>query len=238
MADNAPQRPHYTIPDLPAASRPRERLARLGPQALTDAELIAIVLRSGAEGINVLDLATQLIRFFRSLDGLARATFEELQQHRGVGPAKAAQIMAAIELGRRVMRDSPEQRPRVQSPADVAGLLMSDLAFEDQEHVKIVLIDSRNYVIATPTVYKGSLNSAHVRVGELFKEAIRRNAAAIILAHNHPSGDPTPSPEDIALTRQIIEAGNLLNVQVLDHVILGRQTWVSLKERGLEFSRR
>ena len=234
---NIVPQPYYTIHDLPEGTRPRERLAQLGAQALSEAELIAIVLRSGTPGVNVLDMATQLVRHYRGLGGLAQARFEELCSHHGVGEAKAAQIMAAIELGRRVMVANPETRPQVHSPAEVAQLLMAELAYAEQEHVKVVLIDTRNYVIATPTIYKGSLNSASVRVGEMFKEAIRRNAAAIIVAHNHPSGDPTPSPEDITLTRQIVEAGRLLNIDVLDHLVLGRQRWVSLKERGLGFGK-
>lgn len=235
MAEAGPVR-YYTIRDLPEGMRPRERLAQLGPQSLSDAELIAIVLRSGTPGVNVLDMATQLVRDHRGLVGLAQARFEELCQHHGVGEAKASQLQAAIELGRRVMSASPEARPQVHTPDAVANLLMAELAYAEQEHVKAVLIDTRNFVIATPTIYKGSLNSASVRVGELFKEAIRRNAAAIILAHNHPSGDPNPSPEDIALTRKLVEAGELLNVDVLDHLILGHQRFVSLKERGVVFS--
>ncbi len=227
---------HYTIHDLPAGTRPRERLARLGPQALSDAELIAIILRSGAQGINVLDMATHLIRHYRSLGALAQASFLDLQSHHGVGAAKAAQIMAAIELGRRVMRASPEARPRVDSPETVARLLLAELAYADQEHVKVVLVNTRNQVIATPTIYKGTLNTTSIRVGEIFKEAIRRNAAAIIVAHNHPSGDPTPSPDDVILTRRIVEAGKLLNIEVLDHLILGHDRWVSLKARKLGFA--
>ncbi len=235
MADTSRAKPYYTIHDLPEGTRPRERLARLGPQALSDAELIAIILRSGAQGINVIDLATDLMRHYRTLAALAQASFSELQQHRGIGEAKAAQIMAAIELGRRVMRAAPEARPRVDSPETVARLLLSELAYADQEYVKVVLIDTRNQVIATPTVYKGTLNTTSIRIGEIFKEAIRRNAAAIIVAHNHPSGDPTPSPEDVILTRRIVQAGELLHIDVLDHLILGHDRWVSMKDRRLGF---
>ncbi len=231
----APFKPYYTIHDLPEGERPRERLARYGPEALSDAELIAIILRSGAQGINVIDMATQLMRHYQTLAALAQASFTDLQQHRGVGEAKAAQILAAIELGRRVMRAAPTLRPKVDSPESVARLLLSELAFADQEHVKVVLLDTRNQVIATPTVYKGTLNTTAIRIGEIFKEAIRRNAAGIVLAHNHPSGDPTPSPEDVILTRRVVQAGKLLNIEVLDHLILGRDTWVSMKDRRLGF---
>lgn len=229
--------PYYTIHDLPEGTRPRERLIRLGAKALSDAELIAIILRSGAQGVNVIDLATSLVRKYRHLGALTKASVDELCETHGVGEAKAAQILAAIELGWRAAHADPEARLQVQSPEDVARLLMSELAYAEQEHVKAVLIDTRNYVIASPTIYKGSLNTAQVRVGELFREAIRRNAAAVIIAHNHPSGDPTPSPEDIILTRRIVEAGDLLHIQVLDHIVLGHQRWVSLKERGLGFAK-
>lgn len=228
----------YTIHDLPADTRPRERMVRLGAKALSDAELLAIILRSGARGINVIDMATELVRSYRGLNGLAHATCTDLQQHRGMGETKATQILATIELGRRVITADPGHRIRVSSPGEVANLLMAELAYAEQEHVKVVLIDTRNYVLATPTVYQGSLNSAHVRIGELFKEAIRRNAAAIIVAHNHPSGDPNPSPDDVTLTRRMVEAGRLLNIDVLDHLIIGHQKYVSLKERGLSFAKK
>lgn len=236
MSDSAPG--YFTIHDLPADTRPRERLARVGAGSLSDAELLAIILRSGAQGINVIDMATALMRHYRSLNGLAQATYADLQQHRGMGEAKAAQILATLELGRRLIVADPGNRKQVSSAHDVAQLLMAELAYAEQEHVKAVLIDTRNYVIATPTIYKGSLNSVHIRVGELFKEAIRRNAAAIILAHNHPSGDPTPSPEDVILTNRIVRAGKLLNIEVLDHIVLGHQRFVSLKEQGLGFPKR
>lgn len=236
MRDSSARLTYYTIADLPPDSRPRERLARYGTTALSDAELIAIILRSGAEGINVIDMATALMRQYNSsLAELGNAGFEQLQDQHGVGPAKASQILAAIELGRRVTLASPESRPQVQTPEAVVRLLRPELAYAEQEHVKAVLVDSRNYVMATPTIYKGSLNSASVRVGELFKDAIRRNAAAIILVHNHPSGDPTPSPEDIALTRQVFDGGKILNIDLLDHIIIGHSRWVSLKEQRRGF---
>ncbi len=236
MRESSPSLTYYTIADLPVDARPRERLARHGASSLSDAELIAIILRSGAEGINVIDMATALMRHYNSsLRELGEAGFEQLQEHHGVGPAKASQILAAIELGRRVLLASPESRPQVQTPDAVVRLLSPEVAYAEQEHVKAVLVDSRNYVIATPTIYKGSLNSASVRVAELFREAIRRNAAAIILAHNHPSGDPTPSPEDIHLTRQVFDAGKLLSIDLLDHIIIGHTRWVSLKEQRRGF---
>ncbi|RPI58568.1 MAG: DNA repair protein RadC, partial [Chloroflexi bacterium] len=167
--------------------------------------------------------------------GLAQANNEELMAARGLGPAKAAQVKAALELGRRLLVESPDQRPQVRSPADAANLLMSEMSLLEQEHLRVMMLDTKNRVLGSPTVYVGSLNTSMIRVGELFREAIRSNSASVIVAHNHPSGDPTPSPEDVAVTRQIAEAGKLLDVDVLDHLIIGRQRFVSLKERGLGF---
>lgn len=227
---------YRTIHDLPAGMRPRERLAYAGPAALSDSELLAIILRGGVRGTNVLDLATQVLHQFGGLSGLAQLSVTELQEVHGMGEAKAAQVLAAIELGRRVIKAQWTERQRATSPAEVADLLMTEMAYADQEFVKVVLLDSRNYVLAIPTVYKGSLNSAHVRMGELFKEAIRRNAAAIIVAHNHPSGDPTPSPEDIRFTAQLVKAARVLDMTVLDHVVIGHQRYISLKEQGVAFT--
>jgi len=146
-----------------------------------------------------------------------------------------AQIKAALELGRRLLVSSPDDRPQVLSPGDAANLLMLEMGLLEQEHLRIVLLDTRNRVLSISTVYIGSLNTSMVRVGELFREAIRHNAAAVIVAHNHPSGDPTPSPEDVAVTKQIVQAGKLLDISVLDHIVVGRGRFVSLKERGLGF---
>ncbi|MCA9869972.1 MAG: DNA repair protein RadC, partial [Anaerolineae bacterium] len=145
------------------------------------------------------------------------------------------QIKAALELGRRLLVTAPHERPQMRSPADAANLLMAEMSLLPQEHLRTVLLDTRNRVLSIPTIYVGSLNTAQVRVGEMFREAIRANCAGMIVVHNHPSGDPTPSPEDVQVTRMIVEAGSLLNIDVLDHLIIGRQRFVSLKERGLGF---
>jgi DNA repair protein RadC len=223
------------ITDLPQGDRPRERLLAQGPAALSTAELLAIILRTGVQDENVVRVSQRLLFTFGNLSGLAQANVAELIAARGLGPAKTAQLKAALELGRRLLLESPDERPQVRSPADAANLLMSEMSLLEQEHLRVMLLDTKNRVVATPTVYKGSLNTSLIRVGELFRDAIRTNSAAIIVAHNHPSGDPTPSPEDVAVTRQIAEAGKLLDVDVLDHLIIGRQRFVSLKERGLGF---
>lgn len=226
---------HPTIKELPVSERPRERLKKYGAASLSAAELLAIILRTGVGGENVLNLAARLLARFRGLTGLARAGFAELCAEKGVGMAKAAQLKAALELGRRLLIASPEERPQVRSPADAANLLMLEMGLLEQEHMRLILLDAKNRVLDTPTIYIGSLHTSAIRVGELFREAVRGNCAAIIVAHNHPSGDPTPSPEDVKVTEQIVAAGKLLDIEVLDHLVIGRQRYVSLKERGLGF---
>jgi DNA repair protein RadC len=225
----------YRITDLAESERPRERLARLGAQALTNAELLAILLRLGVPGENAVQVGQRLVNHFGGLAGLHRAAFDEVCAQHGVGVAKAAQIKAAIELGNRLILEAPNERPCIHSPEDAAALVKYEMSGLEQEHLRVILLDTRNRVQAIEEVYRGSLNSSQMRVGELFKAAIRRNAAAIVVVHNHPSGDPTPSPDDIAVTRAIVQAGKLLDVEVLDHLVIGGGRYVSLKERGLGF---
>ncbi len=224
------------IRDLPAEERPRERLARVGEGALSTSELLAIILRTGVGGESVLDLARRLLSSYGGLPGLARASFAELQAEKGLGEAKTAQLKAALELGRRMLLASPEDRLIVRSPADVAQLVVAEMAHLAQEHFRVLYLDTRNRLLGSETVYVGTLNASHIRVGEVFRDAVKRNCAAIIAVHNHPSGDPTPSPEDVEVTRQLVAAGNLLDIEVLDHLIVGQQRFVSLRERGLGFA--
>ena len=224
-----------TIKELPEGERPRERLEHYGPASVSTAELMAIILRVGSKDENVIMLAQRLLTCYGGLSGLAPASFEELAGIKGVGRVKAIELKAAFELGKRLQVAAPHERPIVKSPADAANLLLMEMGALEQEHLRTVIMDSKNHVLKVHTVYIGSLNTAVVRVAELFREAIRLNAAALIVAHNHPSGDPTPSPEDVQVTRQIVEAGKLLNIDVLDHLVIGQQRWVSLKERGLGF---
>lgn len=226
---------HVTIRDMPRGDRPRERLRDAGPGALSNAELVAILLRTGTATENVLELSNRLLVRFGGLEGLARAGFQELCAEHGLGEAKAAQLKAAWELGRRMASLQPADRPVVRSPADAANLLLGEMALLEQEHFRTLLLNVRNQVLASPLVYQGSVHSAVVRVGEVFREAVRQNAAALIVVHNHPSGDPTPSGEDIRVTRELIQAGALLDIEVLDHLVIGRQQYVSLKEAGLGF---
>jgi DNA repair protein RadC len=224
-----------TIKELPEDERPRERLKEHGATALSSAELLAIILRVGSKDENVIRFAQRLLSGYGGLVGLHQLPFSEMEAIKGLGIAKTAQLKAAFELGRRLRLASPEDRLVIKSPDDAANLLMLEMSALEQEHLKAIILNTRNQVLKVHAVYAGSLNTAVVRVGELFREAIRLNAAAIIVAHNHPSGDPTPSAEDVAITRQIVEAGKLLNIDVLDHLVICQARYVSLKERGLGF---
>ena len=220
-----------TIADLPPAEQPVHRLNQLGPGALSTIELLAILLGNQRQ----LQDAGALMASYHTLTSLARAAPAELQQRPGIGAATVARLKAAFELGKRLLSDREEDRVQIRTPADAANLLMPEMGMLEQEHLRILLLDTKNHVLGTPTIYVGSLNTSLIRVGELFREAIRANCAAILVAHNHPSQDPTPSPEDVAVTRQIVEAGKLVDVEVLDHLVISRTRWVSLRERGLGF---
>ena len=223
------------IRDIPQSERPRERLKNYGSSALSTTELLAILLRIGVPGENVIHLAMRMLSEHRGLGGLAKASFSELEAIRGIGPAKVTQLKAAFELGRRLLVEAPDERPQIRSPSDAANLVMLEMSLLDQEHLRLILTDTKNRVLEMPTVYIGNLNTSVIRVGELFRYALRANCAGMIVVHNHPSGDPTPSPEDVQVTKRIVSAGRLLDVDVLDHLIIGNQRFVSLKERKLGF---
>ena len=235
MTTESSSRYHPTIHDFPQDERPRERLQYYGAAALSNAELLAILLRVGSPGENVLALSTRVLTEFGGLGGLAKAGFGDLAGIKGIGMAKTAQLKAALELGRRLLLSSPDARPQITSPMDVANLLMLEMGSLEQEHLRTLLLDTKNRVLTSSTVYVGNVNSSIIRVGEVFREAVRANATAVIVAHNHPSGDPTPSPEDVQVTRSLVQAGSLLGIEVLDHLVIGHQRFVSLRERGLGF---
>ncbi len=226
----------YRITDLAEGDRPRERLAKLGAQVLSTPELLAILLRVGVPGENAVMVGQRLLKDMNGLRGIHRASFEELCDQNGLGPAKACQIKAAIELGRRLAQEEPESRPAIHSPADAAALAKYEMSALEQEELWVMLLDTRNRLLQTDKLYRGSLNTSMVRVGEVFKRAIRSNAASVLVMHNHPSGDPAPSPDDVSLTRAIVSAGKLLDIEVLDHLVIGGGRFVSLKERGLGFA--
>jgi DNA repair protein RadC len=221
------------IREIPNNERPRERLRDYGPEALSDAELLAILLRVGVTGVNVVQLSQQLLVEYGGWRGLQRASFHDLQQRHGMGEAKSAQLKAALEIGRRLAMLGVEDRVQITSPDDVAALLQVEMAHLDQEHLRAVCLDMKGRVLKIQTIYVGSLNSSQVRIGEIFKEAIKLNSASIIVVHNHPSGDPTPSPEDIHVTQEIIAAGQLLDVELLDHLVIGHGRYISLRKQGL-----
>jgi DNA repair protein RadC len=220
------------IRELPAGERPRERLKQSGPSSLSNSELLAIILRTGSTAENVLGLASRLLTRFGGLAGLAKASFGELCAERGVGQAKAAQLKAALELGRRLSATRADEKTTIRTPQDVADLLMAEMALLDSEHLRVVLLDSKNHAISVSEVYKGNVNASLIRPAELFREAVRENCPAVIVVHNHPSGDPEPSPDDIRVTEQIVAAGKTLDIEVLDHIIIGDRRYASLKERG------
>lgn len=222
------------IRDLPTAEKPRERLLRCGAGALSTAELLAIVIGTGRRGASALDVGREIVARFGPA-GLIRASADELRHVAGCGAAKAVQIKAAVELGRRLVVATPDETRQVQSATDAAALLATEMAWLEQEHLRIVMLNMKHFVLGVHEVYKGSVCASLVRIGEVFREPIRRNCAAIVVAHNHPSGDPTPSADDIHVTRQLVQAGKLLDIEVLDHLVIARRGWVSLRERGLGF---
>ncbi|HLU10141.1 MAG TPA: DNA repair protein RadC [Oceanobacillus sp.] len=232
MSSHEPKR--VTMQSIPDEDRPRERLFAHGAAALSNAELLAIILRTGSAQENVVRLAERILAVNDGLQGLAHATPAELSEIKGLGEAKVAQIIAVLELSRRITVYRNSDRPTIRTSSDAAQF-MSDMANLPQEHVRVILLDNIRRVVATPTLYIGTVNASVIRVSEVFREAIARNSPAIILAHNHPSGDPSPSPEDVELTRVLCAAGQLLDIQVLDHIIIAQQGWTSLKELGLGF---
>jgi DNA repair protein RadC len=224
------------IRDLPSADRPRERLRDAGAASLANQELLAILLRTGTAKESALALASRLLAQYGGVLGLARASFPELRAEHGLGEAKAAQVQAALELGKRLAAAQPEERPLVRTPQDIANLLQAEMGLLDHEQLRVVLLNARNQVLAIPEVYRGSVHTAVVRVGEVFREALRHNAPAIVVVHNHPSGDPAPSAEDIKMTKEVIAAGELLDIDVLDHVVLAQGRFESLKTMQVAFS--
>lgn len=223
----------YNVPrlkHLPIREQPAFRVAK-DSDACSLAELLAVIIGGSTQ----IETAERLLAQFGTIQKIAQAHVNEIARVEGVSNLIALRLKAALALGRKLLQPEDE-RPVIHSPGDAAQILMPMLAHREQEYMVVMLLDTRNRMLDVIEIYHGSLNSSMVRVGELFKPALQRNAAAILIAHNHPSTDPTPSPEDISVTRAIVQAGKLLDVSVLDHLVIGLSRWVSLKEKGLKFN--
>ena len=234
----APQTAGFETPkirDMPAEERPRERLREHGAGHLTNAELMAILLRTGMKGESVVAMSTRILSSFEGLQGLARAGYPELCAEKGLSDAKACQLLAGIELGKRVASLRTDDQMAISGPGDIANMLMAEMSGLEREHLRVVLLNTKNQVQLIHNLYVGSVNSAVVRPAEVFAEAVRWTCPAIAVVHNHPSGDPQPSPEDVAMTERLVAAGKLLDIEVVDHVVIGRQRYVSMREKGLGF---
>jgi DNA repair protein RadC len=210
---------------------PVYRITHLGAKACSFQELIAALVGGSTQ----IEVAAAITDRWKTPLELLSASQAEIAAIHGVGPARAARIKAAFELGRLAATGAVRQRPGISSPSEVAALVQYEMSALEQEEIRVILLNTRHRVLDIVTVYRGSLNSSQVRVGELFRDAIRQNAAALVVVHNHPSGDPTPSPEDVAVTREVVRAGRLMDIAVLDHLVIGKGRYVSLKERGLGF---
>jgi len=220
------------IRDLPASERPRERLEQYGPESLSTAELLAIVLRVGSRGESAVRLAERLLSEFDGLAGIARARIPQLSALPGVGLAKAAQLQAAFELGKRLATSVDGPKAVVRGASDAAALLMEDLRHRQQECLGAIFLDTRNQVICVRILTVGTLTGSPAHPREVFREALAQGCASLIICHNHPSGDPTPSKDDIALTARLVQVGELMGVPLLDHIVIGGGRYVSLKEAG------
>ncbi len=229
--------PPLTMRDMPEGERPLERLRQYGAGHLSNAELIAILFRTGLEGENVVAMAMRVLTRSGGLSGMSRATYDSLCEQRGVSDAKACQLLAALELGRRVAALAPDDRQAAGTPADIARLFMGEMAPMDREQVKVVLLDVKNRVIAVEDLYTGNVSSVAVRPAEVFSAALKRNCPSIAMVHNHPSGDPTPGAEDVVLTERLVKSGRLLDIELIDHVVIAQGRYVSMREKLLGFDR-
>jgi DNA repair protein RadC len=227
--------PYTLIRDLPVGERPRERLRDFGPNALSVAELMAILLRVGSAGESAVEQAKRLLRDFHGIEGVRRASFGELAAQPGIGEAKAAQIHAGFELGARLVSTGVSDRPVIKSPEDTADLVLAEMSPLLQEELWVLQLDARNHLLSKAKLYRGSVHTTQVRLGEVFREAIRLTAVAMVAVHNHPSGDPTPSASDVAMTKQLRTAGQLLDIDVVDHIVIGGGRYVSMRNLRLGF---
>jgi DNA repair protein RadC len=228
-------RRYRTIRELPNDDKPRERLIAHGPARLSEAELIAIILGSGIRGENVIDLARRVVDEQGKLSGLARADVKSLKKVKGLGDAKATQLVAAIELGRRVQLVTPSDRELVNSPEAVFGYLGPRLVGESRERLFVLSLDTKGRLLGSHNEVEGGVSAVRARPAEVFRDPVVLEATSVILAHNHPSGDPRPSAQDVGVTEELIKAGKLLDIEVLDHIVIGLNSFVSLQREGLAF---
>jgi len=222
------------IKDMPQHERPKEKLLTYGAESLSNSELLAIILRTGTQGENVLQLSSRLLSELEGLDGILNSSINDIISIKGIKGGKASQILALSELFKRFRTlKAIKNDIKITSPKELADLLMGEMNDLTQEVLKVILLNTKNVIIGTKDVFKGSLNTSVVHPREIFKQAINKNSASIIICHNHPSGDPTPSKEDVNITLRIKECGNIIGIQLIDHIIIGNNKFVSLKERGL-----
>jgi DNA repair protein RadC len=233
--DQVPYR--LMIREMSPEERPRERMRNVGADALSNSELLAILMNTGMKGEPVTMMAQRLLHEHGGLPGLMRMDFVEMARVKGVGESKAAKVKAAFELGKRLAVLSDDGRMRIESPEDVVQLLGIEMASLEQEQLRVVLLDTKNQVLSVRMVYQGSVNSASIRTSEVFRDAVRHNAVGIVLVHNHPSGDPTPSSADVLVTLELVKAGELLQINVIDHLVIGQGRHVSMKRLGLGFQK-
>jgi DNA repair protein RadC len=223
----------FTVHDLPRSEKPRERLKRFGPEALSAQELLALLIGRGVSKRSVITIAQELLVKFGNIKAISEATIEELSQIKGVGFAKAAQIKACFELGKRQDLEPELKDFDIKNPQDVVKAIQSSIKDKTKEHFKLILLNTRNKVIGISTVSIGTLNSNLVHPREVFKEAISHSAASVVLVHNHPSGDPEPSEDDLTITKRLVEAGKILGIEVIDHIIISKNGFFSFKEKGV-----
>lgn len=228
-----PPPPTTAVREMPEQERPRERLENVGPEALRDAELLAVLFRTGTREEGAVALAERLLRHFGDLRKLGQASLDELQQVRGIGRVKAIEIKAALELGRRALYYARPSRPKIRTSADVSALLMSKFLACETEHFKALLLNTKQEVMKVVDISAGSIDATLAAPLDVFRQAVRESAPNVVVAHNHPSGDPEPSRADVELTKRLKDAGALLGITVLDHVIFGDKRYVSLKDRGM-----
>jgi len=223
----------FTVRDLPRQERPRERLQKFGPEALSAQELLALVIGRGIPKKSVMNIAQELLTRFGNIKAIGQATIEELSQIKGIGLAKAAQIKACFELGKREELEPELKNFDIKDPESVVKAIRASIKDKAKEHFKLILLNPRNKIIGISTISIGTLNASLVHPREVFKDAIVHSAASVVLAHNHPSGDPEPSEDDITITKRLVEAGKILGIEVMDHIIIAKNGFISFKEKGL-----